>query len=192
MSNLLVAETGLEVITGDEPVIPIALDPYLSHAWALLNAGDAEIGRATSEYPAQETEALISLLEGFRTMFTLASSGEMFADTAGARAAGQQFATAQATVCKILQDSQRAVRLAFAASPEGITQTWQVKTRSGLLTALDKPLRLLYDHLSGANPKTVFVCDYCGRIGASRRTHKRHCSNRCRAMASRTRMAAGL
>lgn len=158
-------------------------------------------GKSHPQTAAEQAEELIALLEALREMFAMAARGELFTPDGKVRSeeATERFLEAEEKAGAVLQGYYGRYRPGFEATPRGIVQTFYPTADSqwfwykdegeldSLADYLNKPLGNLFAALAFATPRTVFVCENCGRIGPAERTRKRFCDTACRTAAHRKR-----
>lgn len=167
-----------------------AFDPLAAYRdpWKLLNATEQELREAagTRRYAPEDIDELVNMVAALQTLYRGVATGDP-------KALAQVFPEAEAKL-------RQALRRLFS----GIFETGfflnGVQVRRGLrrvegqgnwptamtLDVGEALTDLLYG-LETATPSTVYACEWCGRIGPARRSDKRHCSDSCRARASRRR-----
>lgn len=158
-------------------------------------------GKPHAQTAAEQAEELIALLEALREMFTMAARGELFTPDGEVRSeeVTERFLAAEERAGLVLQRYYGQYRPGFVATPQGIAQTFYPTADSqwvwwkdegeldSLADYLNKPLRKLFAALASATPRTVLVCENCGRLGPAERTRKRFCDAACRTAAYRKR-----
>lgn len=183
--------------------IPEALRPYHEDPWKLLNAKPEEVVVAAAEtgqaYPPGQVEAVLEVLKALREMFSLSASREVFGPDRDQlelwndekwRDAGE------ARGCYILAQ-KRIWRIVDRHLPGAVTELkglWGVwvytlanADHPNLFMDLLGPLRKLGHTLALGPVVRVFECEYCGKIGPSKRSDKRFCNGTCRKLAARKR-----
>lgn len=155
--------------------------------WALLNASDEEIREIAQADPwpfdkwsAQQIEELINFVRAFREIYTLVAKGPLHGKDA------QRFSTVSDIITEGLDDFFAGLRPQLLQI-DGDTLAFQMSGGPGPYTLLDHvgdKLLDLFQGLQGANSSSVFVCEWCGRIGPARYKNKRFCDANCRAAAA--------
>ena len=168
----------------------------LQDAWVLLNASPEKIHEAAATsgqaYHEDQVPSLLHLLGGLRELYCLAAEGEVFSPSIPEEVR-KRLEKAEQKVGGVLQRFYRVWREGFVATSEGYKRVWRPAVGRRLEDAsvlapsvfvtLTEPLSELLEGLPEANPGSICVCEYCGRIGLADRVTKRFCNGRCRAAA---------
>lgn len=156
---------------------------YEGRPWALLNTSTEEIRETAAKdveaelpWGAVEIEELTQLVGALRELYILTAQGRQVNEE-------ERFQRARRTVFQILRRHWTSyspdVRHVGDKTVVAMTATVDGSIR-GLLGSLEVLIRDLLNGLDGANPSTVYVCEYCGRIGPAKQRNKRFCGATCK------------
>jgi hypothetical protein len=158
--------------------------------WRLLNTAEAEIRElAGRHYRAEHIDELVNMLEALRTLYRGVAAGD------------------PVDLAQLFPEVEESLRHSLRTLYSGIYETAffldGVKIRRGLrrvdglpkgppwvIVDLADPLAELIEGLETITPRTVFVCENCGKIGPAERSDKRYCGGGCRKLASRKRLGS--
>ena len=166
--------------------------------WRLLNLTPEDWGELEAlvrEHGCHEEQlpALQGLLQALRELYQIAATGDLELTAGGSKKGAEVAARVERA-----NSTVRAItgRFFIAWVPGYIAQDgryhcvlqpvpgWNLRDRAvlspSLFAALGAPLGKLLDGLASASRSTVFVCEWCEKIGPAMRRRKQFCNSRCR------------
>lgn len=178
-----------------DKTIPPALRPYHEDCWRLLNASRKTILEAVAAsgeaYPPGQVADLISLTQAYRTLFKLLISVQRKPPSDCKQRADLEnvFRVAGLEVMRLLGKAGFVSELKLFWGPKtvGVDFDGSACPAEALFRLLEGSLDGLFSALMESEEHRLFVCEYCGKIGPSKRSHKRFCNGSCRKLAARKR-----